>query len=106
MARFHTLGEWREAQLSTGAVLYADRGQGPPVGFGHGLLANADLWRKVVPDVAAAGYRCISPDLPLGAHQVPVPEADLTPAGLAYLLAEFLEHLNLTDVTIVANDTG
>ncbi|WP_344609789.1 alpha/beta hydrolase [Sporichthya brevicatena] len=106
MARTTALGEWREAKLSGGAVLYADRGQGAPVVFVHGLLVNADLWRKVVPDVAAAGFRCLSPDLPFGAHQVPVPEAHLSPAGAADLLAEFLEHLNLRDVTLVANDTG
>ncbi|WP_019874234.1 alpha/beta fold hydrolase [Sporichthya polymorpha] len=106
MARTTALGEWREAKLSEGAVLYADRGQGEPVVFVHGLLVNADLWRKVVPDVAAAGFRCVSPDLPFGAHQVPVPEADLSPTGAADLIAEFLEHLNLRDVTLVANDTG
>lgn len=100
------LGEWREARLESGTVLYAERGRGAPVVFVHGLLVNADLWRKVVPDVAAAGYRCISPDWPLGAHQVPVPDADLSPTGLADLIAEFLEQLNLTDVTIVANDSG
>lgn len=34
------------------------------------------------------------------------PDADLTPPGVAQLIAEFLEALDLTDVTIVANDTG
>ena len=106
MTRSTALGEWREARLSTGTVLYAERGEGPPVVFVHGLLVNADLWRKVVPDVAAAGFRCISPDWPLGAHQVPVPDADLSPTGLADLVAEFLEQRGLRDVTIVANDSG
>jgi pimeloyl-ACP methyl ester carboxylesterase len=35
-----------------------------------------------------------------------VPGADLTPPGVAALIAAFLEELDLHDVTIVANDTG
>jgi pimeloyl-ACP methyl ester carboxylesterase len=68
---------------------------------------NANLWRKVVPAIADAGFRCIAPDWPLGAHRVPMPpEADLSPPGVAKLIAEFLDALDLDDVTVVANDTG
>jgi hypothetical protein len=43
----------------------------------------------VVPLVADAGFRCLAPTLPLGAHQVPMPaDADLTPPGLARLITE------------------
>ena len=35
-----------------------------------------------------------------------MPVADLTPPGVADLIAEFLDTLDLTDVTLVANDTG
>ncbi|MGW5385183.1 alpha/beta fold hydrolase [Nocardia sp. NPDC003963] len=94
------------ADLAGARIRYSDTGDGPPVVFVHGLLVNADLWRKVIPPVAAAGYRCIAPDWPLGSHSVPVPDADLTPTGVADLIAAFLAHLGLTDVTIVANDTG
>ncbi|MER7245528.1 alpha/beta hydrolase [Kribbella sp. NPDC000426] len=88
-------------------VTYSETGTGPAVVFVHGLLVNAGLWRKVVPDVAAAGFRCIAPNWPLGAHQLPMaPEADLTPPGVAKLIADFLAELDLTDVTVVANDTG
>lgn len=106
MARSQAMGEWHEAALSTARVRYAERGEGPPVVFVHGLLVNADLWRKVVPEIAAAGHRCIAPDWPLGSHEVPVPQADLSPSGVADLIAEFLAHLDLTDVTVVANDSG
>jgi pimeloyl-ACP methyl ester carboxylesterase len=34
------------------------------------------------------------------------PEADLSPAGLARLVADFLAALELTEVTLVGNDTG
>ena len=93
--------------LSGGPIAYTERGSGPPVVFVHGLLVNANLWRKVVPTIADAGFRCVAPDWPLGSHTLPMsPDADLTPPGVAKLIAEFLEALDLTDVTIVANDTG
>lgn len=88
-------------------VTYTETGTRPAVVSVHGLLVNANLWRKVVPEVAKAGVRCIAPNWPLGAHQLPMaPDADLTPPGVAKLIADFLTELDLTDVTIVANDTG
>lgn len=100
------LGPAREIALSSGRIRYHDAGAGSPVVFVHGLLVNADLWRDVVPGLVAAGQRCLTPDWPLGSHSIPMPDADLTPTGVADLIAEFLDALDLTDVTIVANDTG
>ena len=104
--RSAALGTAHEIDLSEGRLRYFERGEGPPVVFVHGLLVNADLWRAVVPGVAAAGFRCLAPDWPLGSHRVAMPDADLTPPGVAALIADFLERLDLHDVTIVANDTG
>jgi pimeloyl-ACP methyl ester carboxylesterase len=106
MSRSGELGGVREVDLPGGRIRYRERGDGPPVVFVHGLLVNADLWRHVVPAVADAGYRCLAPDWPLGSHELPVPDADLSPPGVADLVAAFLERLDLDDVTIVANDTG
>ncbi|WP_327113919.1 alpha/beta hydrolase [Nocardia sp. NBC_01730] len=106
MATSTSLGRTHEVDLAGGRIRYHETGEGAPVVFVHGLLVNADLWRKVVPAIAAAGYRCIAPDWPLGAHEIPVPDAELTPIGVADLIAAFLERLDLTDVTLVANDTG
>ncbi|WP_158881446.1 alpha/beta fold hydrolase [Amycolatopsis anabasis] len=96
-----------QVTLSAGMLHYAERGAGRPVVFVHGLLVNADLWRDVLPAVADAGFRCLAPDWPLGSHRTPMaPDADLTPPGIARLIAEFLEALDLTGVLVVANDTG
>ncbi|WP_410649283.1 alpha/beta fold hydrolase [Amycolatopsis sp. cmx-4-54] len=100
------LGEVHEADLGGARIRYRDRGEGPPVVFVHGLLTNGLLWRKVAPAVADAGFRCLTPDWPLGSHEIPVPDADLSPPGVAALIARFLEMLDLSDVTVVANDTG
>jgi pimeloyl-ACP methyl ester carboxylesterase len=107
MADSALLGTAHTIDLPTGRLAYRERGAGPPVVFVHGLLVNADLWRNVVPAVADAGYRCLAPDWPLGAHTIPMPpSADLSPPGVARLIAEFLDELELTDATVVANDTG
>jgi pimeloyl-ACP methyl ester carboxylesterase len=105
MSHSPALGESKEVTLPQGRIRYRERGTGEPVVFVHGLLVNGDLWRKVVP--LLDGFRCIAPDLPLGSHEGPMsPEADLTPPGLARLIADFLEACDLEDVTLVANDTG
>lgn len=102
------LGTRREASLAAGTVQYFESGpeDGPTVLFVHGLLVNADLWRKVVPGVAGAGFRTLAVDWPLGSHHIPMPDGDFTPPGMARLIAAFMDELGLEDVTIVANDTG
>ncbi|MFI5615650.1 alpha/beta fold hydrolase [Amycolatopsis sp. NPDC051903] len=101
------LGQDHLIRLPQGEVRYYERGTGRPVVFVHGVLTNAQLWRKVVPTIAEAGFRCLAPDLPMGAHEIPMrADADLSAAGMATLLGDFLEALDLHDVTLVANDTG
>jgi pimeloyl-ACP methyl ester carboxylesterase len=107
MSISESLGTPRSVVLPAGTVHYRERGTGRPVVFVHGLLVNGDLWRNVVPIIAEAGYRCLTPDLPLGSHGVPMnPEADLKPPHLARIIAVFLEALELDDVVLVANDMG
>jgi pimeloyl-ACP methyl ester carboxylesterase len=93
-------------QLPQGPVRLRDDGDGPPILFVHGLLVDGGLWREVTPALTGRA-RCLVPDLPLGAHRAAMrPDADLTPPGLAKLLADLLAELDLQDVTVVANDTG
>ncbi|MDX6668184.1 MAG: hypothetical protein QOK04_1564, partial [Solirubrobacteraceae bacterium] len=67
---------------------------------------DGTLWRKVVAQLEGR-FRCIVPDLPLGSHTVPMrPDADLSPPALARTIGELLEALDLSEVTLVANDTG
>jgi pimeloyl-ACP methyl ester carboxylesterase len=95
-----------EVKISQGTIRYRESGEGPPIVFLHGLLVDGRLWRKVTP-LLEGGHRCIVPDLPLGSHTVPMePGADLSPPGVARIIASFLEALDLEDVTVVANDTG
>jgi pimeloyl-ACP methyl ester carboxylesterase len=98
--------ETRTVQLDAGPIHYRDSGSGPPIVFAHGLLVDGTLWRKVTP-LLEDRFRCVVPNLPLGSHREPMrPDADLTPAGVARLLADFMGALELEDVTLVGNDTG
>ncbi len=106
MLDLRDLGTQREVQTSVGPVRYRERGEGPPVVFLHGIIANGALWRRVVPALGSR-VRCIVPDWPLGSHAAGLdPGADMSLPGLARLVAEVFELLDLEDVTLVANDTG
>jgi pimeloyl-ACP methyl ester carboxylesterase len=101
-----TLGEVREIRLGQGSVRYREVGTGEPILFVHGILANGALWRDVV-GFFSGRFRCVVPDLPLGGHSVALrPEADLSPRGVARLVADIMEVLDLRGVTLVGNDTG
>lgn len=104
--RSNLLGEGRPIEVSGGAVECFERGHGPAIVFCHGWLANANLWRKVI-DLLHGEFHCLALDLPLGSHRLPMtPGADLSPAGVAGLIAGALEELDLSEVTLVGNDSG
>lgn len=96
-----------DVELSAGTIEYEDTGgDGPVAVLLHGVAMDGSLWRDVVaalrPDI-----RCVVPTLPLGGHRRPMrPDADLSVLGVARLVAEFLERLDLTDVTLAMNDWG
>ncbi len=95
-----------EVDLPAGRIRYRDAGSGKPVVFVHGYLVDGRLWDGVV-DALADRCRCLAPDWPIGAQPMPMrPDADLTPYGIAATIADFLEALDLEDVTIVGNDSG
>jgi pimeloyl-ACP methyl ester carboxylesterase len=98
--------ERKEVNLPAGTIRYREAGQGKPVVFVHGYLVDGRLWDGVV-DRLSDHCRCFAPDWPLGAHRVAMkPDADLSPPGVARLIADFLDELELEGVTIVGNDSG
>jgi pimeloyl-ACP methyl ester carboxylesterase len=102
-----TPGKTHQIELSAGTVDYVDSGgDGPVVVMLHGLMMDASLWEDVIADLESE-YRCIAPTLPLGAHRHGMrDDADLSLRGIARLVAELLERLDLNDVTLVGTDTG
>jgi pimeloyl-ACP methyl ester carboxylesterase len=97
----------QEIELSAGTIEYEDtQGPGPVVVLMHGLAMDGSLWCHVVRDLRT-DHRCLVPTLPLGGHRHPMrADADLSPRGIGRLEAEFLEKLDLRDVTLVGNDSG
>jgi pimeloyl-ACP methyl ester carboxylesterase len=97
----------RDIELPQGTISVREIGSGPrTVVFVHGALVDGRLWDGVAERLAATA-RCVLPDLPLGSHRTAMrPDADLTPPGLARLVADLLVSLKAGDVTLVGNDTG
>jgi pimeloyl-ACP methyl ester carboxylesterase len=94
------------ADLPEGPIRYRESGTGDPIVFVHGLLVDGTLWRDVASRLEGE-HRVIVPDLPLGSQPEAFPTgADLSPPGLARIVANFLEALDLERVTLVGNDTG
>ena len=92
--------------LPSGTLHYQQAGSGPPIVFLHGYLMGANLWAPVVQRLTDE-FRCITPELPFGAHPTPMrSDADLTTAGLGRLVADFLGALELREVILVGNDSG
>jgi len=104
--RAEELGPAHAADVPQGTVAYHDRGTGRPLVFVHGALVNANLWRKVTGPLSR-DFRCVVPDLPVGSHRLPLNSgADLSPPGLAKLIAGLIGELELEDPILIGNDTG
>jgi pimeloyl-ACP methyl ester carboxylesterase len=96
----------QEIRLPQGAIRYRELGEGEPIVFVHGYLVDGRLWSQTAEHLSSS-HRCIVPDWPLGAHRVAMnADADLSPPGIANLIADFLEAKELDGVTIVGNDSG
>jgi pimeloyl-ACP methyl ester carboxylesterase len=96
-----------EIELSAGPIAYEDTtGPGPVVVLLHGLAMDGSVWNQVVQQLRP-DHRCLIPTMPLGGHRKPMREdADLSAPGIAKLVAEFLEALDLREVTLVGNEAG
>jgi pimeloyl-ACP methyl ester carboxylesterase len=86
-------------------VEYAETGTGPTILFVHGVYVTAAVWNDVVAELGD-GFRCVAPTWPLGAHGTSTDGADLGAEAAARRIVHFMEALDLTEVTVVANDTG
>ena len=64
--RFESLPEFdyepRYREVDGLRLAHIDEGEGEPVIFFHGEPTWSYLWRKVIPPVREAGFRCIAPD--------------------------------------------
>jgi haloalkane dehalogenase len=88
-------------------LAHVDEGDGPPVVFVHGEPTWSFLWRKVIPPVRDAGFRCVAPDLVgFGRSDKPTDIGFYTYDRHVDHLAGLLEDLDVRDATIVVHDWG
>ena len=88
-------------------VAHIDEGEGAPVIFMHGEPTWSYLWRKVIPPVRDAGFRCIAPDLVgFGASDKPTDIDWYTYDRHVAIAATLLDDLDLRAATIVVHDWG
>jgi haloalkane dehalogenase len=88
-------------------LAHLDEGEGAPVLFVHGEPTWSFLWRKVIPPVRDAGYRCIAPDLAgFGRSDKPIDGDWYSYDRHTETIAQLVEELDLQDATIVVHDWG
>jgi haloalkane dehalogenase len=88
-------------------LAHIDEGEGRPVIFFHGEPTWSYLWRKVIPPVRDAGYRCIAPDLAgFGRSDKPTELGWYSYERHVELTAGLLTELDLRDATAVVHDWG
>jgi haloalkane dehalogenase len=88
-------------------LAHVDEGDGAPVVFVHGEPTWSFLWRKVMPPVLEAGFRCIAPDhAGFGRSDKPTELGWYSYDRHSELFADLLERLDLRDATVVVHDWG
>ena len=98
----------KSVDVTAGTIEYREEGDpaGPPVVLLHGLLMNDAQWNLALPHLPP-GFRYLLPVLPIGGHRIPMrDDADLTMPGMVNIVGDFLDALELTDVTLVVSDWG
>ena len=88
-------------------LAHLDEGEGPPVVMLHGEPTWSFLWRKVIPPLRDAGFRCLAPDLVgFGRSDKPTDADWYSYDRHVALAASLLEDLDLRDATFVLHDWG
>ena len=88
---------------------YVDEGpaDAPPVLLLHGEPSWSYLYRKMIPPLVAAGHRVIAPDLiGFGKSDKPTRQSDYSYAGHVAWMRQFVEALELQDITLFCQDWG
>jgi haloalkane dehalogenase len=88
-------------------LAHLDEGDGEPVVFFHGEPTWSYLWRKVIPPVRDAGYRCLAPDYAgFGRSDKPTDVGWYSYERHTAQTARFLEDLDVRGATAVVHDWG
>ena len=95
-----------QVETRSGPASYIDTGgPGRPVLFVHGIGTSSYLWRNVI-DQLDGQRRCVAVDLPMHGRTQAASDQDFSLPALARFVADCCDALELTDIDLVANDTG
>ena len=93
-------------QIRAARVCLEDDGEGYPLLLLHGFPATRQLWTRVAPLLAGAGFRVLTPDLVgYGESEAPM-GVPIDMASQARWMVELLDELAVTRVSIIAHDVG
>jgi haloalkane dehalogenase len=88
-------------------LAHLDEGEGAPVIFLHGEPTWSFLWRKVIPPVRDAGFRCLAPDLAgFGRSDKPTDISFYSYDRHVELTGTLLDDLDVRGATVVVHDWG
>ena len=85
-------------------VAYRDDGAGEVLLLIHGIGGSSNSWSGVIP-LLAKKYRVIAPDL-LGHGESDKPRGDYSVGAFAVLLRDFLDALDIPQVTVIGHSLG
>jgi haloalkane dehalogenase len=84
-----------------------DEGQGPVIWLMHGNTSWSYLYRKMIPILVKAGYRCFVPDLMgFGLSDNPEDESAYSLRTHVELMTDLVRQLDLRDIVTVGQDWG
>lgn len=99
--------ETRYRELDGLRLAHLDEGEGRPVVFFHGEPTWSYLWRKVIPPVRDAGFRCIAPDYAgFGRSDKPTDLGWYSYDRHVELVKPLFDELDLRDAVAVVHDWG
>ena len=88
-------------------IHYIDEGEGQVIWLMHGNTTWSYLYRKMIPILVDAGYRCIAPDLMgFGLSDKPKEESVHTLQKHVELMSKLITKLNLKNIIPVGQDWG
>jgi haloalkane dehalogenase len=95
----------RFVEIDGHLVHYVDEGTGPVLLMLHGNPTWSFVYRGVITALRDR-FRCVAPDYPGFGLSAAAPDYGHRPADHATVIAKLVDHLDLSDITLVVQDWG
>lgn len=102
----HRVLESKKILIDNHPVYYFEAGQGPTIVLVHGLFANKEQWKRMIPLLAAHHYHVIAPDLPGYGKSLGFSFDDYQLNKQVTLLHDFVNKLHPHQFHIAGNSMG